>query len=450
VRPAGPPRLASGRPIHGFPLTPREVSPALRHELIPPLDAYRADIARLGEPESLSASDGTFLMVATALSRLAARGRASALASLEMLGTQLRGVGEEVRREVPADPIAGSLESLGAALAGSDGSVESNARALDAVRRLVEYSEEAGALLLTARMLADAQAIFSPAPPAAEGHILLQQARVARTLGDFDAAATYYAAAERLAEEPPVPSLAARATIGRAVLARIRGNYPEARVLFERARETAERAGLTDLAGAAHQGLMIAAAVARDFDTALAHGWAAFRLAGDDARRHAEVLSNLSQVCLDAGYPRAAAQGHLRLLASVTAPRFRLPALAGLILAAGRMRDVELLAQASRAIRASLSEAFPYESARALEAAWRAQREVNLAAAAEESRRDAKALAVKHGFFEILYAVEREPAGAGTAPAPCELTPTSRAVVVSLEDFPVDAAVLVSLSGTTD
>ena len=94
----------------------------------------------------------------------------------------------------------------------------------------------------------------------------------------------------------------------------MRGNYPRSRIYFERALELAQTAKSGELELLAHQGLTICLAIGKDFDRALQHAWATYELSQGDRRKETEALTNLAQLSLDSGFPRAALQGFAAVL----------------------------------------------------------------------------------------------------------------------------------------
>lgn len=426
------------------------------HELLPPLEAYRADLARVSDREQLTASDDTLLLVATTLRRVSDAhrmgGPAFAATHTSRIGAALANAVETLCRGTisvrPFDAQAMHVVALGRALSASAGDPGADAEALRALLPIAEDAEESGALLLAASLLADGLRAVPHAPPTERARALLQQARIARTLGDPTAARHYFDAAGKLARQYRLPAVEGRVAMGLGALAMTRGNYPEARECFARALSLADAKPDRDLAIAARQGLMIAAGTAGDFDAALAHGWAALQGMGDDRRRQVEVLINLAQLALESGHPLAALRGNLRALELMDGPRFQLPALAGVVAAAGQLGDVDLVRRGAAVIARTASDAFPYERARAIAACWRAERAVGLDVEAEASRARVRALAKSGGYFELLFATEREadaPAGDGMSSRP-HADAASRDVIDQLERYDVSDAVLATVS----
>src|SRR5439155_16962933 len=136
---------------------------------------------------------------------------------------------------------------------------------------------------------------------------------------------------ERLGSEHRLAELTGRAWVGYGILAQFRGNFPEAKELFHQIIELDGAAA--DSIGIAHQQLMVAAAEARDYDTAASHAWKAFQGA-TTALQETEALASLAQLLLAAGYPRAALRGFAAALARKPIPRYELAILGGAACAA--------------------------------------------------------------------------------------------------------------------
>lgn len=347
---------------------------------LPPVEAYRRDLARLRRTTSFGDEDDGWLLLAHVVRQRAASGAPADVA--------------------PPEEDAGALRRLAALVATApevDGAIV--ARLSAAALRM----ESAGALLLAASMLASIERLLDDALVLERGRVIAQWARVERMLGETDVAADLYERARRSGRRHELPELLARADLGLGVLARMRGNYPEARRRFRRGLAVAERAGLVELTGIAHQSLMIAAAVARDFDTALAHGWSALAHA-TDANHEAVVLLNLAQLCLDTGHDAAALRGFLAAAERTERETTRVGAWAGAAVAAARTGDRSLLeACAARVEQALLGDMAPYERAQrllVLSDAWRASRD----AAAERSARErGLAVARRYGLSELVH-----------------------------------------------
>jgi hypothetical protein len=348
-----------------------------------PLEAYRADVrARGAASASTAGDDGCWLLAAELVARLAEpeRGRSARLraALAELLGVEW----PEWERDAE----------------GTDAAI---ARDLSAE---AERMEEGGAARLAYEVLALVVRATPAASGAVHGAVVAQRARVARKLGELDVADALYLEAARRGRRAGAPEVVARAALGRGVVARERGNYPAARALFRRGLRMAERAGLPGLRGVAHHGLLIAAAKAGDFETALQHGWAAIELAGDDAARVAELLVNVAAVSSDAGFDASALRGYVAAAARATAPRIRLPALAGAALSAARLGDEARVRALTDELRPALaSAALPYERADALVLLAEAWATLAPASGGQPFARRARALADAYGFHELAH-----------------------------------------------
>jgi tetratricopeptide (TPR) repeat protein len=370
------------------------------------LDAYREDLLRAGtNKKEFGDADSVWILVAAGVHRLATTDAKVELAG--KLAESLASLCTAAEGDAISPPLVEKLRALSDALRVLDLGRESTDRVVAELRSIEEDIEEAGALCLASAVLSDVTRIAEHASPIEQGHVLLQQARVTRTLGDLDIAVEFYGAAANLGRRYALAPLRARALIGAGVVARIRGNYPSARTAFQKALAVARAADLENLVVSAHQGLMITAATAHDYDTALVHGWEALSSPAVDARQRADLLGNLAEVCWRSGYPRAALHGYLQVVQNAEVPRMRLPSLGGAALAAAQLGDRQLLEEIAASIIRERSGAFPYESARALEALARALLDVGETDRAAAAMREARSLARAGGFFEVVYALDQ-------------------------------------------
>jgi tetratricopeptide (TPR) repeat protein len=368
---------------------------------------------------------------------------AAALASYERVVQRPAEAAPRVDALAARTPRTGEPAAVAKSLATCP-SVESAGALATQIRGAAANAEEAGALLLAREMLSDLSELVAHAPPVERGMILIQLGRVARTLGELDTAQDFVRAAGDIGRSTGTPELEAREVAAQAVLARVRGNHPAARSLFQQAAERGEALGLADVAGQGHQGLMIELAEVKDFDNALRHGWQALSAARTQQSREAEMLVNLAQLCADAGYDAAALGAFAAALARTSAPRLRLPTLAGVATAAGRLGDMARLAEAERRIATEASDAFPFETARAWLAVAHARRSVSDEAAADAAARKAAVIAKAHGFHEVVHRVEQE-----VRPARAALSPTSLDVIRSLETWSDSPSIGSAVSSAT-
>ena len=408
-----------------------------------PLDAYREDLSRAPGRNRLATDDELWIILATGLRRVSQAPVRSRPAAAKRLATALVTLAEQVERMSGGASGDIDLRDQGQRQSG-------RARALaDAFRQFADPAfagtlvtemravaadaEEAGGLLVAREMLTDLLALTPHAAPLDRGLVLIQLGRIARTLGELETARDMFVAAGDLGRSTGTRELEVREANAQAVLARTRGNHPAARAYFQAAADGAAELGLVDVSGLAHHGLMIETAEIGDFDAALHHGWQALSAARSQQAREAEMLTNLAKLCETAGYPDAALGGYTAALARTTAPRLRLPALAGTASAAAHLGDAARVTEAERRIAEEASDAFPFETARAWLAVGRARRALGDIDAAEAATGRAAAIGRAHGFHEITHRAEHE-----KPPAPAPLSRSGLEVIRSLETWPAE------------
>ena len=160
--------------------------------------------------------------------------------------------------------------------------------------------------------------------------------------------------------------------------------------------------------------------------------------------REAEMMANLAELCVRAGYDAAALGGFAAALARTSAPRIRLPALAGMAEAAARLGDASRMETVARAIEAEASQVFPYETARAWFSVARARRTLGDSEAADEAAERAAVIARAHGFFEVTHRIAEE-----ARPRPAALSIDGLQVIKSLEVWSDDPSAESSLSSAS-
>jgi hypothetical protein len=407
-----------------------------------PLDAYREDLSRASGRHRLADDDEFWIILATGLRRVSQAPERSRAAAARRLATALVTLAEKAeigggaaRAASPDSRITGRPMDVADALRRYP-ATDSAGALLTELRGAAADAEEAGGLLLAREMLTDLVAIAPHAPPLDRGLVLIQLGRIARTLGELETARDLIAAAGDIARESGTRELEIRVVMAQGVLARTRGNHPAARTFFHTAAEGAAELGLVDVSGMAHHGLMIETAEAGNFDAALRHGWQALSAARSQGTREAETLATLAKLCEEAGYPNAALGGYAAALARTTAPRVRLPTLAGIASAASRVGDMTRLAQAERRIAEEASDAFPFETARAWLVIGRVRRALGDDDAAGAATAKAAEIAHAHGFHEIAHRAEQE-----AAPARAPLSQSGLDVIRSLETWSDDPSI---------
>lgn len=408
-----------------------------------PLDAYRSDLARDKSREDFGGADTVWLLTAHCLSRISR----SSVQDLLALGVQCAAALREFTEPsadgppVPNAEIADLLlvvEGLGKLqhTAGTDVLARG-------VRGMATRMREAGALSMAYTTVALTRRIVGSATDLERGLLAADQALIARFLGDLDAAEELYGASEAIGKHANDLTILSRTYIGRGVIDRRRGNYPRSRIFFERALELAETMQSRDLRRLAHQGLTICHAIAKNFDRGLQHGWSTWQLSDGDSRHESDALTNLAQLCLDAGFPEAALRAYAGLLSRALTANTALSALGGVAIAAARAGEREVLARASTEIGSRVSASgLPYENAQALYHLATA-----FAVVGDEARRDeflakTRKIAKARGFFELMHKTDPQifNEAVQVRVSTTALTPSSKDVVTSLTDFEVGEA----------
>ena len=412
-----------------------------------PLEAYRSDLERNPGLDDFGPSDTLWLLVAHCLGRVS-RARPDSRQELSTLCARaLREFSAPQSRM--GDQLAANLDQVNYGLANNsrpDGS-DSLARG---VRGFVSQMCEAGALATAYTTVALTRQIVDAGSSRERGLLAADQARIARQLGDFESAEDLYQVAEAIAARADDAAVLSRVATGRGTLARTKGNYPMARELFERALVFAKTSGCADVQFIAHQGLTITCAVANNINDALQHGWAAYEFAGTDTTRQAEALSNLAQLSLMAGYPRAALSGFAAALSRSHTLRIRLPQLGGAALGAGRCKDVGSLERLAAEIdRVTELSALPYENAQAFLHLAQAFAETGDETRSARYRESTRRIAKARGFFELMHAIQPEhfERQVLTATAPVDLAPASHDVIASLSAIETESDVVALVTG---
>ena len=415
-----------------------------------PLDAYRSDLARDKTREDFGGADTVWLLTAHCLSRI---GRANPQ-DLQILGTQcaaaLRDFTQPSTEGTPTPDV--EIPDLLLVVDGMSNLVTgAGADALArGVRGMATRMADAGALSMAYTTVSLTRRVADDASDRERALLAADQAMIARLLGDLDAAEELYRASESIGERAGDMTVLARAFVGRGVVDRVRGNYPRSRIFFERALELSETAQARDLMRLAHQGLTICHAVTRNFDRGLQHGWSTLQMADGDQAREVEALTNLAQLCLDAGFPVAALRGYAAVLGRASSPRVVLSALGGAAIAAAQAGEPLVLERAAAEIGSRVgSSGMPYENAQALYHLATAYAAVGDTVHRDEYINRARQVARARGFFELLHKTDPVLVASAAKPpeAAASLTRPSRAVVASLSDFDVgDAGALLALT----
>jgi tetratricopeptide (TPR) repeat protein len=414
-----------------------------------PLDAYRTDLARNKHRTDFGGADTVWLLTAHCLTRLTRAGAEDRDVVAQQCASALREFLEPETGAFSNDRDRRDLALVAEGLASV--MQRSGADALSCgIRGMSSRMADMGAISTAYTTLAYAREAVVCASDRERGLLAADQAYIARLLGDLEVAEELYQVSAAIGERSVDFSLLARSCIGRGVISRVRGNYPRARIFFERGLELAETARSSDLMLLSHQGLTICLAIAKDFDRALQHAWKTYELSRGEPTREAEALTNLAQLCLDAGFPRAALQGFAAVLERTNVLRVCLCILGGAAVAAARSGESEALARiADEAERRILQSALPYENTQALY-----HLAVAFATTGDRSRSEgyanrARRLAKARGFFELHHAVDAvELAREASKHTPAhELSDYSQTVVASMAGLDAgDTAEVLALS----
>ena len=291
------------------------------------VDAYRADLSSASRSNAFGERDDAWLVCGTVLQR----------------GLALPG---DARRPYLDAALSDLIPEWCASSAADLSRDEALARL---VETLSSEAEDAGAYSLAMVLLDLARGLLPLDATRLQGRLLSLQARVRRRLGELDDADATYEEVEDRGIEIQDEELICRGRLGKGIVARMRGNYPAAREHFLRVlQSTADEPAIHKLQLQAHQGMMIAAAVARDFDAALRHGWTAYDGWLDDPSQRSLTLINLAKVCYDSGQYRAALNGFLLVLGKPLVSRLRLTALGNAALAAARLGEKSIIDEVAK------------------------------------------------------------------------------------------------------
>lgn len=299
--------------------------------VLPPLAAYRRDVAHLGGGE-LSNDDGVWLAAAIALdhaSRAEAETRPALLAE--------------------AGPLL-ELATAGTSGIHLDSVIGPSPVIVARARLLAERVEDASAWHLALSVLAAAERLGG-GELLEQGRVHAQRARIQWKLGALDLAESAYGELLRTGERSGEPELIARACAGLAAVSQVRGNYPAVGEWALRAASIADGASLRDVSALAHQLAMVSAGQRGEYGSALLHGWTAFEAYRGDAAREAEMLLNLAQLLLTVHEERAALVGFVAALEREPPLRIALPAWGGVATSASMLAKRDLVVSASKRIK---------------------------------------------------------------------------------------------------
>jgi tetratricopeptide (TPR) repeat protein len=197
------------------------------------------------------------------------------------------------------------------------------------------------------------------------GYVLAQSARAVRTLGDMAGALERYVSSERIGRRHRHMILRERTAIGLGTTYAHLGNYPAARAAYQQV--FSFQSPPPQLVAAAHHGLLSSAVIARDWNTALEHGWALLTAERSGALARVELLNTMADLCNCIGHHHAAERAAVAAMRLGTRPDHTMMSLVALIdssiATANRARCLTLGSRLEERIGTS---AGPYEDARGL------------------------------------------------------------------------------------
>lgn len=369
---------------------------------LPPLEAYRHDIARLdGQP--FGPDDGRWLAAASLLQRFT-----------ESTGADRRDIGAQLASHL---------------------AIETELTFCRAALQFGREIEEGGALHLAMSWLTLVESTIPDDRTVDLGRVRGARARVARRLGDVEASRTLYGEVEQLGESRAEPELTARAWLGYGVIAVERGNYPEARRWYEAAALVADDTGCIEEACQAHSGLMGVCAKMGDAEAAILEGWTAYRIMANDGERASELLSNLSQFLYEQGQFATALRGFGAVVSQSTQPRILLGALGGAALAGAALGDPAIVNAAAIRIERLTRTAWSHPVALALVELSDAFTVLGDSMRSAEYRQRALVLAEANAHYELIYRAAENPPAQPLAVDLAQLGSTVLQVIEEIESF---------------
>lgn len=364
--------------------------------VLPPLAAYRRDLARLGV-RRLAADDGTWLAAAVALSHLGPIDAVDPARSGHVAGLLNAAV-----RNLDPPPF--------------DAPDRPSPPLLRCARMLADRLEAASAWHLVLSVLVTAERVLHP-DPLELGRIRAHRARIHWKNGAVDEAEVSYRALLRSARALGELELSARSYVGLAAVAQLRGNYPAVARWATHAARAARQASLPAIGAIAHQFLMVSAGQRGDYARALRHGWSAFENAAGHPIRESEMLLNLAQLLGTMGEHRAALAGFVAALERDPPARIALPAWGGVATSASHLGERRITRHAAtRVNQVGAAPGLQYARAAALAEATLALERIDVDATSW--RRSAMALAEEYRFNEISFRLASDAPAPDTVPAP--------------------------------
>lgn len=377
-----------------------------------PAVAYRKDID--GRPDPFGPHDGAWIVIATIVAHIPlAEGpeRRRFLDDAARMAAELF-TAEELAHGCTNDP---DVVDRGSSVA--------------RLRLLAQVMHQAGASHLAASLL-DSLAAILPLDSLNSGRVLAQRARVALMSGKHDLAQARYEHLRRKATRLRSNELLVRSWSGFLGVAHVRGNIPAARRWANLIAQHAPRFGYRRFAAVGHQAMALVSSKARDYDTAIAHAWAAYAAREGDEAARVELLANLAQLFLEAGQPSVARGAFTRVLAAHPPAAISIPALGGYALASAADGDVTAVRWAAGEARAAAERPVRrYETASTLIECAAALEVIGDHSLADGLRARGAAIAEQGGFNELVFTAEAH--AASVRQARQSILPSAQAIVAT-------------------
>lgn len=288
-----------------------------------PLKAFVHDAANLGRAGTNTASDDPrltqWLAVAQAAERLANLAPAQRSEYAATLATRVLPDRDERPTQIEGDGRI-PTDALG--------------RLGERLRLEAEDMERAGCFELARTTVASVCQMLAHAPLTGRLLATAHLGRVNRQIGDLPAAVDCYSTVTEQGKAANDGPLAAHGFIGLGNVAHHRGNRPAQKSFFEQALGLAAKGGPVELS--ARQGLAITAYQEGHLADALLHGWRAHDLAPPNSIVQFEVLVNLADTALYAGFFTAALAGYEFVIQRCTVTRVLVPTIYSGLRAASR------------------------------------------------------------------------------------------------------------------
>jgi hypothetical protein len=299
-----------------------------------------------------------------------------------------------------------------------------------------------GRALLANSMLESLEAIV-PANSPERGLLLSQRAASSWYLGDTELSAQRYRELIRLGRKQGDRELIARGLHGAAHVRMGAGNLPAAERLAKRALKFASSFPRTTAQAVLK--LAIINAVRGDFDTALDYAWQSYKSTRKFALDRRVVLANLAQILYDAGHPaasRAAATHLLRQQIGVTQAFAVLGTFARASAALDDAAAVDWCA--SRLLELSKPPTFAQHVADAFLECSFALEDVGRKGKANRLRKQAFAIATRHGYHDIAYLAEHS-TPRGKPRTPSRIPESTQAIVSEVRALEPETEPLVEI-----